>query len=367
MNWTDLGVSMDDYYQALSLYTIKNDCTTISELIFRHRNPILALGLMPYYALFCIEIEKYLNEQGVEIKVPNNSPFKTEQIRLKLKQFNDRFGRASRYVSGLDESQDELFKEKIWLKFIRRLNINYNLGIYYYDNSIIGNTQYYYSLFQERKVTTKRIHGNDVKDFSRVMGNIVGTVSRLLKDLPGQQPVILDKDFEIYYQDINTNKKQIFLLEQKTPKSTALLLLHTLSNINFARLILRPILIESTWKIRVMYITMYYSYLQLELLKDKSGDATLISVLTTCVNKLNPIFNSDFRSCMMHYAFINDGRYIIDNQYADFSLPMYGLVESCFGGLSYELFLNQVTDNLNIMAKSIEGLLVLSSDNLSKL
>ena len=367
MNWIDLGVSKDEYYQALSLYTIKNDCATISELILRHRDPILALGLMPYYALFCKETENYLNEQGWEIKVQNNTPFKIEHARLKLKQFNDRFSRASRYVAGLDESQDRLFKERIWLGFLRRFNIHNNLGIYYYNRSIIGNTQYYYALFQERKVITKRILGNDVKDFSRIMGNIVSTVSWLLKDLPGQQPVILDKKFEMYYQDINTNKKQIFALEQKTPKSTALLLLHTLCDINFARLILRPILIDSTWKIRVMYIAMYYAYKQIELLKEKSGDGILISVLTTCVNKLNPIFDADFRSCMMHYAFINDGRYVIDDQHADFSLPMYGLVESCFGGLSYEAFLNQVNDNLDIMAKSIEGLLVLSSDNLKKL
>ena len=241
------------------------------------------------------------------------------------------------------------------------------MGIYYYNRSVIGNTQYYYALFQEKKVTTKRILGEDVKEFSRIMGSTVGTVYQLLKDLPGYQPVILDKEFDIYYQDINTNKKHIFAIEQKTPKSTALLLLHTLCSMNFARLILRSIIADSTWKIRVMYISMYYAYKQLELLQEKCCDSTLISVLTDCLNKLNPIFDSDFRSCMMHYAFINDGRYIIDDQYADFLLPMYGLVESCFDGLTYETVFNQVNDNLDIMAESIEGLLVLDTDNLRKL
>ena len=69
----------------------------------------------------------------------------------------------------------------------------------------------------------------------------------------------------------------------------------------------------------------------------------------------------------MHYSFAYKGSYIINDKYADIALPMYGLVESCFSGLSYEVFLNKVNDNLDVIAETIEGLLVLNTDHLKKL
>ena len=98
MNWKDLSVSKEDYYQSLSLLSIKNDCVTIKRLMLSYRDPVVSLGLMPYYALFSKETENYLKKYGVNINVQNNSPFKIDQTRLKLKQFNDRFSKASKYV-----------------------------------------------------------------------------------------------------------------------------------------------------------------------------------------------------------------------------------------------------------------------------
>ena len=367
MNWLDLSVSKDEYYQSLSLMCIKKDCMIIKRLMHCYHDPIVSLGLMPYYALFSKETENYLKKYGVNINVQNNSPFKIDQTRLKLKQFNDRFSRASKYVAGLDESQDKLFKERIWLRFLRRFNIHNNLGIYYYENSIIGNTQLYYSFFQDRKVIKKKINGNAVNAFGEAMGKVVYTVSQLLIDLPDFYPNITKKDFDIYYQDINTNKKPIFRLEQKTPKSVALLLLHTLSSINFVRLIIRPIIFSSTWKMRVMYITMYYAFKQIELIQEKCGDKILNPSLTACIGSLNPIIDSEFRSCMMHYSFVNNGSYIIEDQYSDIGLPFYGLVESRFNGLSFDDLQYKVNENLDIMADSIEKLIILSTNNLKKL
>lgn len=366
MNWKELSISKDDYYQSLSLLSIKNDCMTIKGLMQSYHDPIIALGFVPYYALFSTETENFFKKYGIGV-IQNNSPFSIEHSRLKLKQFNDRFSRASRYVTGLDESQDTLFKGSIWLKFLQRFDIHYNLGIYYYDKSIIGNTQLFYSFFQERKVITKRINSNDVKRFGEAMGKVVSTVSQLLIDVPDNNPAIIEKDFEMYYQDINTNKKPIFEMEQNTPKSVALLLLHTLSSINFARLIIRQIIFDSTWKMRAMYITMYYAFMQIELIQRKCDDKILISALTACINSLNPIIDSEFRSCMMHYAFINNGLYIIDDQYSDINLPLYGLVESRFNGITYDDLQNKVNENLDIMAESVERLIILSTDNLKKI
>lgn len=360
MNWIDLNITKEEYYQSLSLLTIKNDCDTVRELMLRYHDPILALGFMPYYALFCKEAEDYMDKCGVNIVVQNNSPYKIDQARLKLKQFNDRFGKATRYVDELDESQDYLFKNRIRVKFLRKFNLHNNIGIYYYNKSIIGNTQYYYSLFQDRKIITKEIIGKDVNEFAMAMGEIVGSISHLLERLPESTANIIEKEFDIYYQDLNTNKRQMFETESETPKSFQLFLLHTLSGINFARLVINSILHDNTWKLRSMYIAMYYANEQIRLILKKSNDSKLNTALTECVKKLNPLFSFDFRSCMMHYSFINKGKSIIDDQYADIALPMYGLVESCFNGMSYDELQYKVIDNLNIMANSIEELLMLN-------
>ena len=70
---------------------------------------------------------------------------------------------------------------------------------------------------------------------------------------------------------------------------------------------------------------------------------------------------------MMHYSFVNNGSYIIEDQYSDINLPFYGLVESRFNGLSFDDLQNKVHENLDIMADSIEKLIILDTNNLKKL
>ena len=118
---------------------------------------------------------------------------------------------------------------------------------------------------------------------------------------------------------------------------------------------------------RVLYITMYYAFKQIELIQGKCIDRVLNPALEGCINSLNPIFDSEFRSCMMHYSFENNGAYIIDDLYSDISLPLYGLVESRFNGLSYDELQNKVNDNLDTMADCIEKLIVLDTNHLKKL
>ena len=99
---------------------------------------------------------------------------------------------------------------------------------------------------------------------------------------------------------------------------------------------------------------MYYAYQSINNLCKNTKDMALSQSWKEVTSKLSPIFDSRFRSCMMHYSFINKGTYLIEDQYLDYSIPFYGLVESCFDGKTYESMQQEILSNLKIMSDAIK-------------
>ena len=72
------------------------------------------------------------------------------------------------------------------------------------------------------------------------------------------------------------------------------------------------------------------------------------------LKKLKPVFNLEFRNCLMHYSFKNDDGFLIKKEYFDVNEEFFGLVESCFNGMTFDEFIVNVNDNLKTMSEKIQ-------------
>ena len=67
------------------------------------------------------------------------------------------------------------------------------------------------------------------------------------------------------------------------------------------------------------------------------------------------LFSSSFRNCMMHYDLIDkDDCPVVLREWYDPEKPLYGLVESCYGGMNF----NQYYDRLYKVSQELEEYLL---------
>ena len=356
----------EEYFQNLSLAVIQNDCEALKKMKMG-KNSIVGIGLIPYYSLFCKEVETFFAEHITPCAIQNGSPFSLDDTRAKLKLFNGKYRKMSRYITAIDAAQDEIFKSRLRFNFLKWINANYNLGIYFDEQSnIIGNTQYFHSMFQGKHPVSQDLAGSDLYTFGLYIGQTIKAISDTLSTFyPAPCVQVNDVKFTFYYLDCNTNRTAFFALNAE--KSLELLLLHILGSINFALCVIERIIPDNLWKLRVQYICMYYAHQQLRQLSERLTDSHDVHKLSYCISSTAPIFNSDFRSCMMHYSFIKGGQPIIGEQYLNVNLPFFGLIETCFDGMSYYELQRQISANLQLMSDRLMESCVVKRGHLKKL
>lgn len=59
----------------------------------------------------------------------------------------------------------------------------------------------------------------------------------------------------------------------------------------------------------------------------------------------------------MHYSFINNGHYQIDDNYIDFKIPYFELIETLFDGKSYCQVNKQVDESMDLISNTLTELL----------
>ena len=145
-----------------------------------------------------------------------------------------------------------------------------------------------------------------------------------------------------YYADYNTNKKSSLFPKGEDGKATILYLLHTLSTINFLLFVLNHYEKDDYgWWLKVNYVTYYYSVHKLNdlyehLLQNKLLTPSIEKYFIKLDLKNMKYMNSTFRNYVMHSKFANnEGAPLICDLYLDTSKPLFGLVETCFDGMSY--------------------------------
>lgn len=363
MDWNSTSVSKDEYYHLLTMLTIKNDVTTLLALAPYIRDPYISLGMLPLLSQFCVSIRDYYDSRNIPVNLPSLSSFSFDDVRLKLKLFSDPYKKSIKQISMADSMHDEIFRSKLRFSFLSKMNMHYNLGIISDSNgNIVFNTQLLHYMFQDKKFSHAELSGENVKAFGYDIGTIIASVNQgLLDDLPSITPAISPTAFSFKYKDFNTNRTFNIFPLQKEGKASSLFLLHLLCSLNFARYVLNKLLPPSNiWLLRAKYITLYYAAASINHFAKKSS--------IPAINELNnpeiePLLNSTFRSCMMHYAFINKGEYVINDQYLDLNTPFWGLIESCFNEMSYEELCIAVDQGINFIADKLEAILSIDTDS----
>lgn len=329
--------------------TIKNDCNSYLKLFQSNRNPVFSMCIMPYLALMCIEIQNAINVELFE------SPYNTifSDMRNSLKRFIDRYGKTSKTFSKADEIQDAHFSGLLHFKALSKLNIHLNLGIYFDESgNVIGNTQHLASIFD-----FNNIPGNDEKEKSYnlgyELGRVISFVFNILKgSFPDNDDLILNQMHPIYYLDLNTNKNDTFWNNQYD-KDVRLYILHIISFIGFINNTLSTLLpYDNLWLFRLRYISCYYCICGLNKLCLHVND-NVVRNIKTLIDESNTIFNSRFRGCMMHYSFTDADGFCIKKRYFDRDIPLFGLVESCFFGKSFDKYNTELIS----LSEKIENLL----------
>ena len=142
-----------------SVIQIYYDCKTITSLFYSIKeNYIAGIAFIPYISLFCWEALDFFEKLGIVFNVKENDVFSLTDVRLKLKIFENKYSKAKNMILNCDYLQDYIFKNKLKFDFMKEWNIHYNLGIIFNnEKEIVGNSQYGYYIFQDRKLLKRKI------------------------------------------------------------------------------------------------------------------------------------------------------------------------------------------------------------------
>ena len=357
-NNTDLAL-LQVFYDSKNL---KNLLKTINN------DPIISLFIVPYYSLFCAEAPKVLSKFNIKLPSSFKSIYSENDIRIKLKIFEDKYKKSEDIIKKCDYIQDFIFKNKLLFKSFSYLNLYYNIGVYIIDDKIIGNTQYAYYIFQDSKLlklsnddllrTEFELIPKEIKEYGAYCSEMINIISYIgdkftVKVKNNNNPIRL----KIKYKNLNTNT----LFKNTNYKYINLYILHILCNLNYVYYVVQKIdKNEYGLFMRIYYITYYYSIAKLENLKNYITSNNINS------NELDTIFeflpsissfkDSEFRSCMMHYEFNNPNKINknIKKEYLNYNKLLFGLVESIFDGITYEELKNSVLNYINSLATVLE-------------
>ena len=113
-----------DYF---SLRQIIYDCQTIAGLVpYIKSDYFMAMGINPYLNLAAYDVLEMLFKD-IKSQIPYSHNI--EDVRMKLKFFEDGYSRSIRMIENIDYLQNEIFKNMVKIPFLRDLNIHYNITI----------------------------------------------------------------------------------------------------------------------------------------------------------------------------------------------------------------------------------------------
>ena len=354
--WRSSIIKKDDFLKAGSLFLIKNDVETLKQLGIHMQSPA-SLMLLPYICLCCNEALNFL-EYNLTPDQLSRSSINHTQVRNKLKLFSDRYGKSIKQIKLADSQQDKEFKKKLRFRWMHSWDVHYNLGVFCNaEGHTVGNTQLVSFLLQNHSFTIEE-NSQGIYEFAVFLGSVLQMISQ---DLISFEADLQMNENEIsmdwLYRDYNTDKNFNRFPDVQDGKELTLFLLHLLSTVNFVGYEL-PKYIDSKnpWLLRIKYITAYYVNESLKHLV-KMEVPYKSSLLEEVENRA--LFNSSFRSCMIHYGFYNKGVCAVKDEHLQGN-PFFGLIESCFEGISPEDYQQSLDKKILRLSKNIENILALS-------
>lgn len=376
-NKYNVQMTTSDY---LSLLQIKYDCETIYGLIKSLQlDGVTSFGIIPYFTLTAATILEMLSSNEIKLEIPYSARIK--DIRIKLKIFEDRYSKSQKMLLAIDYLQNEIFKNQLPYSFMKSWNTHYNLGIYTNkDKIVIGNTQYNYYLLQDNRFLKKNLnevatayetypnHFNldehvktECYQYAYTCAQFLNSIRFELESFDTPVTIKSNKNIvDFYYADYNTNRKSALLPQGEKGKATFLYLLHTLSTMNFLLYVLNDYEKDDYgWWLKINYIVYYYSIHKLtdlheHFVQNKLMTQNISDYLNEIDIKNAKFMNSTFRNCMMHSSLADkNGNIIISSTDLDRNKPLFGLVETCFDGMSYK----DLKDSVILEMKRISNIL----------
>lgn len=355
----------------LSTLQIKYDCETLLSLTSAFDvDGVVALSVIPYVSLVANSVLEIINP-----KTRNGIPYSKEikDVRLKLKFFTDGYSRSKRMILNIDHLQNETFKKQGDGSLLNNKNLHCNLGIYINkDMIVLGNTQYFCYLLQDDRMLKKNLSEvcaayktspesfnlieqaeNDLFEYGRICGEIIGGTCKALTNYDNTISIkSKSHPIDIYGVDINTNTSELFT-SKESDKGAVLYLLHILSTLNSLLYILNSFEQDDYgWWLKTNYITYYYSIMKLKSLQAYyNQNKPIPDELSNLFKELNldnaPYLNGIFRNYVMHSRFVDKDNFIINKAYLNKTKPLFGLVETCFDGKSYDEIKLSVISEMN--------------------
>lgn len=287
---------IEKYNYDLVKKDIANIYIIFNDVIKDKNSSILMLGWFQYFVLICIEVLKYTktNKKLKYKKVLENCRARIKPLDIeydliyeKMKTLNsDKMKEYTQYVK-------KDFR-KIFSKFVN------NYGLYRINNRIIGNTFLYESLYKKIIYENGQISKNKIIEVSKELGEIVAELMAFL----GLQKTCesMSNNFCIKNEDYNVFKNNNKLLKENIDTNDGLILLNSISIINFYKFIICQMNVRKELKYRLGYIVYDSTYgnIMKVVQKDK------INKIKEKLEKYECLNNREYRNCMFHYNMIKN-------------------------------------------------------------
>ena len=129
---------MENLEKMITVRIMQEDAESIFSLMKTERDPVFAMEIIPYYALFIQSYQEYVGEIFIE----GTSAEKVKDIRNFIKVYGESFGKSKKRIELVDIEQDEQYRAQLRFDFMKSWNIHLNLGTYWTeDYHVVGNTQ----------------------------------------------------------------------------------------------------------------------------------------------------------------------------------------------------------------------------------
>ncbi len=351
--------------QFISVKLIQEDAESILSLLKTERDSIFCMEIIPYYALFIQSFEEFIDKS----LLPDSKAKNIKDIRNHIKAYADRFSKTKREILKIDCEQDEMYKEQLKYQFMKDCEIHYNLGTYWYkEGCIIGNTQQLASFLEADNLFSEDC-GAKFTEFGETIGSYIASVCDGIGGTL-KAPQISRNEMAITivnFCDLNTNHNNKFF-NKNLSKEYNILFLNLLCNMNFIKHMLQPLFEDkNTWMFRIQYVVTYYTMLALEKAKNQfrlnPNPQINIDIMEQLLDESEGLFQTKFRNCMMHYDLKNAKVISIDN----IDKPMFGMIETCFNGMDYYVYLKSLREFSDKLICYLESLFDFTEIELKKL
>ena len=388
-----------DKVDIYSVIQVKKDLKTLYELInfiFENKNgyrEVFIINMMSYISLAVCEGIDLLKKLVPDFEVVLDTNFSIKDVRLRTKLFYEKkFNKIIELVEKIDCMSEFEFRD-----------CRYNLSIQTDSNNhIINNTQLLLYFFQPQ--TLKKVKLGDVKSlceanvigFSKLskhalisyttsIGKAIVNLNSMITEMLNKEkntnkecPEFIDNvdlefnnNYKVIYRNANINDHNRIFKDITLSKPIKIYLLDLLSMTNFFVYTYNKIVQKDFgYNLRIKFICCYYVVGGLDKLRkhiknNNQMGKKIIQIFERLQLDDMSLFSPDFRNCMMHYSFRdNDGYSLINDIEYDIDKLFFGLIESCYNGMSYDDFKIKIDKKLKDISEILEEWLDIQMDDM---